>query len=89
MKTFEMDCFEITESDGCGVRSNHLAFVSTEAVAKTITDRSKGWRSYAKYKKLIVVFDSADEFDDNTKNALRKSAMAKLTSAEKEALGLF
>ena len=78
MKTFEMDCFEVTESDGDGVRSHRVAFVSNESVAKELADRSKGWRRYEKYKQLLVVFDTIDEFDANTKEALRKSAIAAL-----------
>ena len=88
MKTFEMDCFEVTESEGDGVRSRHVAFVSNQALADTLVDRQAGWRNVTPYKKLLVVFDTIEEFDANTKEALRKTALAKLSPAEREALGL-
>ena len=36
----------------------------------------------------IVIFESYAEFDKETKNELRQSALAKLSGAEREALGL-
>ena len=88
MKQFEMDCYEVTESDDGGMRNNHVAFVATIELADKIVDKSKGWRSHSKYKKLITIFDTIEEVDANSKSALRKAGLAKLSAAEKEALGL-
>lgn len=88
MKQFEIDCYEVTESDGGGMHSNHVAFVGSKALADEMVAKSKGWRSHNKYKKLITIFDTMEEIDANSKSNLRKSALAKLTNLEKEALGL-
>lgn len=88
MKQFIMDCFEVTEADGGGMHSNHVAYVSSKEVANQLVEKSKGWRSASPYKKVITVFDTMEELEANSKSNLRKSALAKLTAAEKEALGL-
>ena len=87
MKTYEINCYEVVEADGGGVRSNHLCFVSNKELAETVKAKSPNWRSYSEYKRLITVFDTEEEINANTKEALRKSALAKLTAAEKNALG--
>ena len=88
MKQYEIDCYEVTESDGGGMFSNHLAYVSSQALADQLVAKSKGWRSASKYTKLITIFDTMEEIEANSKSNLRKSALAKLTMLEKEALGL-
>ena len=88
MKQFEMDCYEVTETDGGGMRSNHVAFVSSLTLANDMVAKSKGWRSHSKYTKLITIFDTLEEIESNSKEALRKSALAKLTNLEIQALGL-
>lgn len=88
MKQFEIDCFEVTESDGGGMHSNHLCYVGSLALAEAVVNKSKGWRSHHPYKKVITIFDSEEEIEANSKSNLRKAGLAKLTAAEKEALGL-
>ena len=88
MKTFEIDCFEVRESDGDGRSDSHVCFCATAKLAEVIVNYSKGWRHSAKYTKLITVFDTEDEYNANTKSALRNSAIAKLSKAEREALGI-
>lgn len=88
MKRFEMDCIEVTEADGGGMSSNHIAYVSTQALADILVSRSKGWRSSSPYKKVITVYETIEEVDNNTKAALIRSAKAKLSPAELQALGL-
>ena len=88
MKQFEMDCYEVTESDGGGMHSSHLCYVSTLALANEVAAQSGGWRTASKYTKLITIFDTMEEIEANSKANLRKSALAKLTNLEKEALGL-
>jgi acid phosphatase family membrane protein YuiD len=88
MKQFEMDCYEVTEADGGGMHSNHVAFVSTLALATELVNKSKGWRTSHPYKKVITIFDTMEEIEANSKANLRKSGLAKLTAAEREALGV-
>lgn len=88
MKQFEMDCYEVQEADGGGMYSNHLAFVSSLSLAETLVNKSKGWRSHKPYKKLITIFDTMEEIEANSKSNLRKAGLAKLSRAEKDALGL-
>jgi len=88
MKQFEMDCYEVTETDGGGMHSNHVCFVSSLALAQKLVDKSKGWRSKNHYRKTITIFDTEEEIEANSKENLRKSGLAKLSAAEKEALGL-
>lgn len=88
MKQFEMDCYEVTEADGGGMHSNHVAYVSNITLANELVDKSKGWRSSYPYKKVITIFDTMEEIEANSKANLRKSGLAKLTAAEREALGV-
>ena len=88
MKQFEIGCYEVTESDGGGMHSNHLMYVSSMELADKMVSKSKGWRTASKYTKLITIFDTMEEIEANSKANLRKSALAKLTNLEKEALGL-
>ena len=88
MKQFEIDCFEVREADGGGISDNHVCYVSSEVLAELIVSEQKGYRSYRKYAKTLTIFDTIGEVEANSKANLRKSALAKLTNLEKEALGL-
>jgi hypothetical protein len=88
MKIFEMDCYEVRETDGGGMRTDHIMYCSTRTLAEEVANHVKGWRSVNAYKKTIKVFDTIEEVDENSVANLRKSAIAKLTAAEREALGL-
>ena len=88
MKQFEMDCYEVREADGGGMHDNHVCYVSSAVLAEQIVAKQKGYRNYRKYTKTLTIFDTMEEVEANTKSALRKSGMAKLTNLEKEALGL-
>jgi hypothetical protein len=88
MKQFEMDCYEVLEADGGGISDNHVCYVSSIPVAEALVALSKGYRRYRKYNKLHTIFDTVEEIEANSKANLRKSALAKLTNLEREALGL-
>ena len=87
MKEIVIDCIEVKETDGGGMRENHVAYCSTQSVADELVKRGKGWRSSHPFKKVFTIADSVEDFDNSTKEALQKSALAKLSEAEKRALG--
>lgn len=89
MRIYEIECFELTQPDGGGMREEHIAYVSTEEVAKKWVSEKKGWpRNYHSYSKLIVVFDSLKEMEEQSDENVRVEALAKLTAREKKVLGL-
>jgi hypothetical protein len=88
MKQFEMDCYEVREADGGGMSDNHVCFVSNAKLAEAVCAKQKGYRNHRAYKKLYTIFDTMEEIEANSKSALRKAGLAKLSTAEKEALGL-
>lgn len=95
MKIYEIEkikCYEVTEPDGVGFASNHIAYFSTKSAAEEYVRLSdKGWPKNI-YEKFIsnryVVLDSAEEVGILEAENLRKSALSKLTEKEKAALGL-
>jgi hypothetical protein len=87
MKQFTIDGYEIREADGGGMSDRILYFVSTEAVAKAIVGKSH-YLSYRAHKETFTVFDTIEEIETASKEALRARALAKLSAAEKAALGL-
>ena len=44
MKQIEIDCWQVKESDGCGVGSIHLCYCSSKAIAEEIANRNPHWR---------------------------------------------
>lgn len=87
MKTFKIEGYEIREANGDGMTDRLLYYVSNEALAKTLTGKQH-YLGYQKYSKTIRVYDTIEEIQADTKEALRLSALAKLTPAEKTVLGL-
>lgn len=80
MKTIEY--WEVSE---CYDRdSRHIANFSNEADAKVCADGI--YRGYG--LRHITVFDSLEDFEENTREKIRERALAKLTTEEKLALGL-
>ena len=82
-----MDCFEVRETDGGGMSSNHIMYCATQALADKVAGQSC-WRNVVPYKKTIRIFVTMEEIEEHSVQNLRKSALAKLTTAEREALGL-
>lgn len=80
MKTIEY--WEVSE---CYDRdSRHIANFSNEADAKVCADGI--YRGYG--LRHITVFDSLEDFEENTREKIRERALAKLTTEERQALGL-
>lgn len=94
MEKFDIEGFEVlTNSDlteGRGHRV-HVCYTSTRALAEEIA-KGKGVMGtdadVVPMSKTIKVFDTMDEWNNNTKEAIREKALAKLTKEEREALGL-
>lgn len=90
MKTFEIDCVEITESYDRD--TNHVAYASDLIVANAIIlDRPEGARPYlhpSKFKKTFVIVESVDEYRYMTRDATIARIKSKLTKEEIALLGI-
>jgi hypothetical protein len=66
--------------------SREIGNFSSEAVAEEVagTD-NKMYRGV--FKHTLTIFDSVDDFENNTREKIRERALAKLTVEEKIALG--
>ena len=93
MKTYEINAFEILESSKDDPQvDRHLMYVATLKLAEKFVSSSYHRRKNCRivpYNKAIVVCETTDETEENSKEALMKSAMEKLSAAEKHALGLW
>lgn len=87
MKVIEIDCYEVVESDGGGVSEKHIAYVNNMALAEAMV-LGNNYRRYYEYKNTVTIFDTMEEVEANSVTNLRKSGLAKLTRAERLALGL-
>ena len=89
MKKFEIDCFEVTQPDGGGMHSDHVAYASTKHVAELLAKQNSGWPGYVhEYKKTFLILDSVEEYKDLVQENKRQKALAKLTDEDKKVLGL-
>lgn len=94
MKIYEIDfdCFEVTEPDGGGIKSNHIAYFTSNSVAEEFVKKTdKGWPKdikESKIKQRFVVLESLEDYDNLKQDSLRQSALSKLTPEEIKALGL-
>lgn len=90
MKTIEVDCFEITQPDGGGVRDEHICFASTKRVAESIVKHlGPGWpQDIRKFNKAFTVVESFEEYLDHTMSTKRANAAAKLTKEDRATLGI-
>lgn len=88
MKQFKMDCFEVLEADGGGMYDKHVCFVNSLVLADLMVAKSKSFRRHRRHMQTYTIFDTIEEVEANSKENLRKSGLAKLSTAEKEALGL-
>lgn len=82
MKTIEY--WEVTESFDRD--STHIGNFTSELVANLVVAKSKNYRSA--YRKVFTVFDTVEDFENNTREKIRARALAKLTTEEKIALGI-
>ena len=82
MKTLTV--FEICIWDGGG-GSRHGFYVESEESAKEWIVKNK-FDSY--YEKIITIFDSLVDYEENSHEGLKKKALAKLSDAEKAILGI-
>lgn len=67
--------------------SREIGNFSSEAVAEEVATKNN--RMYrVVYKRTITIFDSVEDFEDNTRGKIRARALAKLTVEEKLVLGI-
>ena len=90
--TINFTCFEVTEPDGGGMKSNHVAYFSSRTEAEQfIKNSDRGWPKYVNEKTIThnyIVLDCVDEFNFVTQERLKQRALSKLTKEEISALGL-
>ena len=80
MQTIEY--WEVTEEYDRS--STHIASFTNEADARAVGHGV--YRSVT--KRNLILFDSVNDFENNTREKIRERALAKLTTEEKLALGL-
>lgn len=94
MQTYSInfDCYEVTEPDGGGIQSNHVAFFSSKKEAEEfVKNCDASWPKYVRQKTIThnyIVLDRVEEFTFLKQEQLKQRALAKLTKEEIEALGL-
>jgi hypothetical protein len=88
MIKYSIDCWEVYESYDRD--STHVAYFATESLANQFISGHKNKNYFGKNRnrRNIVIFESLEEVVEYSKENLRKSALAKLTDLEKEALGI-
>jgi hypothetical protein len=90
MKTLEIDCWEVTQPSGDGMRDEHLCYALSKKVAdEIVASLGKGWpKNSGRYTKVFSIMESVDDYNANTRAALLKSAAEKLTPAERQVFGI-
>ena len=78
----EMEVWEAFQWDG-GERQNSVGLFTTKEDAKVVAGQHGSVS-----RKVLLVFSSVEEYEHNTRAELRKRAIAKLTPAERAALGV-
>lgn len=67
--------------------SREIGNFSTEAAAEEMREKdNKMYRGV--FKRTLTIFDSVEDFEDNSPDKIRARALAKLTVEEKNALGI-
>jgi len=94
MKLFQMLVFKVSENadttEGRSMRSNLIGYFTMESAARKAAVGRGVMGSGADVEKemlTVKVFESYAEFQDSQKEDLKKSALQKLSAAEREALG--
>ena len=82
MKTIKV--YEICISDGCGGHSR--SFYVEKFTAGTEWVRKHPLDDF--YEREITIFEDLEDYDANSVEGRKKKALAKLTTEEKELLGL-
>lgn len=82
MSTQIIECFDVQRWDG-GDRNNHYCYMSTEKDAKEVAGEHGSY-----FKRDFVIHQSIADLQNWNSGELKRQALAKLTTAEKIALGL-
>lgn len=83
-----VEYFEVYEKNGFGYDDNIVARFLSSIAAEGLVKTKPGTYYVLKTTKKIVVFDSAEEYLDRHNEDVKQKALAKLTSAERLALGV-
>lgn len=88
MINHDIECWEVYSSYDRD--TTHVAYFATEALAISYihANKNRNYLSKNRHRKNYVIFEGLDELELFSKEALRKSAIAKLTKLELEALGV-
>ena len=84
----EIDCYEVREIGGGGQSEKTVALFKEEKDAMLLAGTFGGYGRYHRKQMSIKVFENMTEYLDDRKAALRAQALAKLSTAEREALGV-
>lgn len=86
MKVTEIKAWVVYENSRTGY-SNLLCYVATKELAEQIRNQNKNCRTYNEYCEKVDIIETIEEYEDIEKSKIRAAALAKLTPAEKAALG--
>lgn len=88
MINHKIDCWEVYTSYDRD--TSHVAYFSNESLAISYMNKSKNknYMGRQRVRKNFVIFEDIEEVEQYSREALRKSALAKLSDLEKEALGI-
>jgi hypothetical protein len=83
-----IDCWEVYTSYDRD--TSHVAYFETEALASQFMskDKNRNYMGKQRVRKNYVIFENLEEVAQYSKENLRKSALAKLSDLEIEALGI-
>jgi len=90
MKKYQVafTAYEVTETDG--YVSNHVAYFENQSDALMCAELQKGYRDVKKVLMLKswTVYETFDEYNPKIKQQKREELILKLTSEERELLGV-
>lgn len=85
MKTFQINAFEIYDTDG--YTHTHRCYVSSESLAKEIAGTG-GYVGFNPVEKTITIFDTKEEYENDQRQKKLEKIKSKLTPDELKFLGL-
>ena len=87
MRKTTIKCFDVREDSWGDAGSKHMYYVSSEELGMELVAKNK-MLTVRPFTAEFIVYDTMSEIEQGDKNAIITGALAKLTPAEREALGL-